>query len=189
MRELTGPHLRSNEQRLLGINQMELEAKNEKSQKGISRIDSKSTHGWFVRAYRNGKTYSKLFSDRKHGGRDKAYEAAKAFHENLRERLKAVPKETKPQRVVVSDSRNKTGEIGVSRTSRKGPKGAVYECFSVSWRPKPGVQKCTSFSIKKYGEKKAFRLAVEHRRKMMKLVHGESFYRRLSHLRKDRNSA
>ena len=50
----------------------------------------------------------------------------------------------------------------------------------MSWRPEPGVQKCTSFSIKKYGEKKAFKLAVEHRRKMMREIHGPNFYRRLS---------
>lgn len=43
-----------------------------KANKGISRIDSGSTHGWFVRGYRNGKTYSKLFSDRKCGGKGKA---------------------------------------------------------------------------------------------------------------------
>jgi len=41
------------------------------------------------------------------------------------------------------------------------------------------VQKCTSFSIKKYGEKKAFKLAVEHRRKMMRDIHGPTFYRQL----------
>ena len=161
-------------------------AKKDKTLRGISRIDSKSTHGWFVRAYRNGKTYCKLFSDRKHGGKPNALEAAKLYHNILREKLQEIPKESKTQRVVVSDSRNKTGEIGVSRTSRKGPKGAIYECYSVSWRPEPGVQKCTSFSIRKYGEKKAFRLAVEHRRKMMKDIHGESFYRRLSHLRRER---
>ena len=42
------------------------------SMKGISRIDSTSTHGWFVRAYRNNKTYSKLLSDSKFGSRREA---------------------------------------------------------------------------------------------------------------------
>ena len=40
--------------------------KEEDDMKGISRIDSNGTHGWFVRVYRNGKTYSKLYSDKKY---------------------------------------------------------------------------------------------------------------------------
>jgi hypothetical protein len=61
--------------------------------KGVIRIDSDSTHGWQVRVYRHGKTYSKLFSDRKCGGRDAAFEAACAYREELEhveERLQAL---------------------------------------------------------------------------------------------------
>lgn len=155
-----------------------------KTNKGISRIDSVSTHGWFVRGYRNGKTYSKLFSDRKCGGKGKARKMAIAFRDDLGDKLDAIPKQPRQRRIVTSDSRNRTGELGVSRTSKKGPKGTRYECFSVSWRPEPGVQKCTSFSIKKYGEKKALKLAVEHRRKMMREIHGTGFYRKLSRQKK-----
>ena len=60
---------------------------------------------------------------------------------------------------------------------------ASYECYSVSWRPKSGLQKCTSFSIRKYGEKKVFKLAVAHRRKMMREIHGWNFYRTLGRMR------
>lgn len=143
--------------------------------KGISRIDSGSTHGWFVRGYRNGKTHSKLFSDRKCGGKDQAYALAKAYRAELNSRLEEVAKEPCKRRIVTSDARNKTGVLGVSLTVKKGPNGQKYECYSVSWRPKPGVQKCTSFSIKKYGKEEAFKLAVEHRRKMMQEVHGGDF--------------
>jgi len=51
--------------------------------KGISRIDSGSTHGWFVRGYRNGTTYSKLFSDRKLGGKGKAKKMAQEYRDQL----------------------------------------------------------------------------------------------------------
>lgn len=146
-----------------------------KEDKGISRIDSGSTHGWFVRSYRNGKTYSKLFSDRKCGGKEQAYALAKSHREQLAEQVSAMPKEPSKRRVVRSDSRNKTGELGVSYTVKKGPNGTKHECYSVSWRPEPGVQKCTSFSIKKYGKEEAFKLAVEHRRKVMREIHGENF--------------
>jgi len=151
-----------------------------KANKGISRIDSGSTHGWFVRGYRNGKTYSRLFSDRKSGGKGKAENLAKSYRNELNHELASIQKKPRQRRIVVSDSRNTTGELGVSRTIKMGPNGTKHECFSVSWRPEPGVQKCTSFSIKKYGEKKAFKLAVEHRRNMMREVHGPNFYRRLS---------
>jgi hypothetical protein len=151
-----------------------------KANKGISRIDSGSTHGWFVRGYRNGKTYSRLFSDRKSGGKGKAENLAKSYRNELNHELESIQKKPRQRRIVVSDSRNTTGELGVSRTIKMGSNGTKHECFSVSWRPEPGVQKCTSFSIKKYGEKKAFKLAVEHRRNMMREVHGPNFYRRLS---------
>ena len=151
-----------------------------KANKGISRIDSGSTHGWFVRGYRNGKTYSKLFSDRKCGGKGKAQKLAKIYRDELNEELEAIPKKPRQRRIVISDSRNTTGELGVSRTTKIGPNGTKHECYSVSWRPEPGMQKCTSFSIKKYGEKKSFKLAVEHRRKMMREIHGPSFYKKLS---------
>ena len=90
--------------------------------KGISRIDTKSTHGWFVRGYRNGKTYTKLFSDRKNGGKEAALEAARNYRQQLLEELSKIPQKERERRVVSKDSRNRTGELGVSRTSKKGPK-------------------------------------------------------------------
>jgi hypothetical protein len=154
--------------------------KRKTANKGISRIDSGSTHGWFVRGYRNGKTYSKLFSDLKCGGKTKAYKIARQYRDELTEELKSIPKKQRPRRVVSSDSRNTTGELGVSKTTKTGPNGTKHECYSVSWRPEPGIQKCTSFSIRKYGDKKAFKLAVEHRRSMMREIHGKNFYSKLS---------
>lgn len=148
-------------------------------EKGISRIDANSTHGWFVRGYRNGKTYSRLFSDRKCGGREEALEAARAFRDRLHNELGQAPREPRARRVVYRDSRNSTGVLGVCRTTKKGAKGRLSDCYSVSWRPEPGVQRCTSFSIRKYGEKKAFQLAVAHRRKMLKQIYGQKILRQM----------
>jgi hypothetical protein len=149
------------------------------TQKGISRIDSGSTHGWFVRGYRNGKTYSKLFSDRKWGGKREALAEAKRFRESLQEELEKIPSKPRGRRVVYRDSRNSTGVLGVCRTAKRSANGTLNECYSVSWRPEPGVQKCTSFSIRKYGERKAFQLAVAHRKKMLREIHGPGIFRRL----------
>jgi len=153
-------------------------AKN-KNDKGISRIDSGSTHGWFVRGYRNGKTYSKLFSDLKCGGKRKAQQQAREYRDKLHDDLDKIPQKPRNRRVVFRDSRNTTGVLGVCRTAKKGPNGRVNECYSVSWRPEPGVQKCTSFSIRKYGEKKAFKLAVDLRKKKLKEIYGPGVLRKM----------
>jgi len=148
--------------------------------KGISRIESGSTHGWFVRAYKNKVVYSKLFSDKKIGGNRKALRLAREYRDILQAGLDKIPKAQRARRIVFSDARNTTGELGVSRTTKIAVNGTKHECYSVSWRPKPGIQKCTSFSIRKYGEEKAFRLAKVHRRRMMREIHGEHFYRKNS---------
>jgi hypothetical protein len=135
------------------------------SQKGISRIETSSTLGWYVRVYRNKKTYSKFFSDTKYGGKDKALEMALFEKEELSKMISKIPKKPTKRRVVTKDKRNTTGVLGVSRTSKKASNGKSYDCYTVSWRPEPKVQKSTSFSIKKYGEEKALEMAIQLRRK------------------------
>ena len=155
-------------------------ARKSKTNKGISRIDSGSTHGWFVRGYRNGETFSKLFSDKKCGGKGKALALARTHRNKLHKKLAAIPRKPRGRRIVYKDSRNTTGVIGVCRTAKSVPGGMVNDRYSVSWRPEPGVQKCTSFSINKYGEKRAFQLAVSHRRKMMREIYGPGIFRKLA---------
>jgi hypothetical protein len=158
---------------------------NSKNEKGISRIDSGSTHGWFVRGYRNGRTFSRLFSDQKSGSKKEAHRLALEFREKLYEKIEEIPKEPRSRRVVLRDARNSTGVLGVCRTTKKSPNGTLNECFSVSWRPEPGKQKCTSFSIRKYGEKKAFQLAVAHRKKMLKEIYGPAILNRMKESQPD----
>lgn len=150
-----------------------------KNSKGISRIDSGSTHGWFVRGYKNKKTFSKLFSDKKCGGKFKALEKAKKFRNSLRKKLSKIPQKPRPRRLVLSDTRNKTGILGVSRTKRKTSSGKTAEAFSVTWRPEKGIQKCTSFSIKKYGRNRAFNLAVKFRRQKMREIYGQDVFQKI----------
>ncbi len=148
--------------------------------KGISRIDSGSTHGWFVRGYKNGETHSKLFSDRKSGGKAKAQNLARQYRDELYERLDEIPTKPRGPRIVYRDSRNSTGVLGVCRTAKRSSNGNANECYSVSWRPAPDVQKATSFSIRKYGEKKAFQLTVAHRRKMLRLIYGSGIFLKMA---------
>lgn len=140
------------------------------SQKGISRIETSSTLGWYVRVYRNKRTYSKFFSDTKYGGKDKALEMALFEKEELSKMISKIPKKPTKRRVVTKDKRNTTGVLGVSRTSKKASNGKSYDCYTVSWRPEPKVQKSTSFSIKKYGEEKALEMAIQLRRKKINQI-------------------
>lgn len=72
--------------------------KKDNKNKGISRIDSGSTHGWFVRGYKNGKTYSKLFSDLKCGGKKKAQDMAREYRDKLLTELAAIPQAPRTRR-------------------------------------------------------------------------------------------
>ena len=153
--------------------------------KGVSRIDSGSTHGWFVRGYKNGKTFSKLFSDLKRGGKTKALDMATAYRDELHSKLEKIPKKERARRIVYRDCRNRTGVLGVCRIARRSASGRVNECFSVSWRPEPGVQKSTSYAIRKHGEKKAFRLAKAHRRRMLREIYGPGILRKMAAKQRD----
>lgn len=145
--------------------------------KGISRIDNTNTHGWFVRIYRNDVIYSKLFSDSRYNGSESALHAALSYRdefENLLDLKDRVPRRNNRKPVVSQNRRNKTGVVGVCHRKRKLPSGKIAECYSVTWAPEPNVQKCTSFSISKYGKREAFRRAKALREKMVKEMMGET---------------
>jgi len=153
-----------------------LSQKDENKERGISRIDSSNTHGWFVRVYRDEAIYSKLFSDGRHGGKAEAQVAAVAYRNELEALLDS--NDNRPRRnnrlpVALRNKRNKTGVIGVCYRERRLPSGRISKCYSVSWAPEPNVQKCTSFSITKYGKEEAFRRACALREQMLKEIVGE----------------
>ena len=146
---------------------------------GISRIDTESTHGWYVRAYRNGKVQSKFFSDRKYGDKWAALESAKDHRDDLFQTVASEPKEPRKRSPQISAKRSGTGVVGVTRTDKRSASGNMLTCYSVSWRPKPNVQKCTSFSWEKYGEEAAFTMAVSHRFERLIEAYGPSIQERL----------
>ena len=143
--------------------------------KGVIRIDSDSTHGWQVRVYRDGKTFSRLFSDKKWGGRDAAFEAAQAYRDELVEEVAQLPAKPRRRRLIRSNKSNTSGVVGVSRTYKRDRRGVRHEVYAVSWNPEPGVARGTSFSIKRYGEDTAFRLACQLRWKKMKAIYGDRY--------------
>ena len=143
--------------------------------KGVIRIDSDSTHGWQVRVYRDGKTYSRLFSDRKCGGREEAFQAAAAYRKELAEEVAQLPAAERRRRLIQRNKGNTSGVVGVSRTFKRDRRGVRHEVYAVSWNPEPGVARGTSFSIKRYGEEEAFRRACELRWTKMREIYGDRY--------------
>jgi hypothetical protein len=143
--------------------------------KGVIRIDSDSTHGWQVRVYRHGRTYSKLFSDRKCGGKEEAFQQAVEYRKELKEEVDAMPESEPKRRLIRHNKNNATGVLGVSRTFKRDRHGHRHEVYAVSWNPKPGEARGTSFSIRKYGEETAFKMACKLRFQKMKEIYGDRY--------------
>ncbi len=144
--------------------------------KGISRIDSpaKKMHGWYVRVRYDNETRSKFVSDKLHGGREAALKKAVIIRNELEKEL------GKPRTdwvIVGSNPRNETGVVGVRRTAKKykGKDGKIYlnEVYEVSWNAGREKRGRTSVSIRKYGERRAFRLACAIRRQKEALMYGK----------------
>lgn len=143
--------------------------------KGISRIDqpSRNTFGWYVRVMFNKKTRCKFFSDKAHGSRKKALEAAIEYRNKAEKELGR----PRTDRLVSSRSkRNKSGVMGVNIKKQviKTPNGQkeVAKYYIVNWSPWPG-KTCRKFvSIEKYGEKGALLKACAIRRAKEREMYG-----------------
>ena len=129
----------------------------------ISRIDQpeKHNHGYYVRLTRNGKTQYKFFPDKSSGGKRAARRAAKEYEAELLEKAALLKK--KPRKPSV---RNTSGKVGISRTSY-GNGAQTSEYWQAAWVDKKGKRMSAKFSVKKYGEEKAKRLAMKARRQAM----------------------
>lgn len=137
--------------------------------KSISRIDQeeRKTHGFFVRVCFNKKIHSKFFSDKRCGGRHKALMKAQAWR-NETERKLGKPR---TDRVIVArEDTTSVRRALVSRGRKAKNKGLVYE---VTYSPEPNKICRTSFSIKKYGEEGAKKMALEFRKEKEKEMYGK----------------
>ena len=137
---------------------------NEMQWKGISRVDHKHTHGWLTRIYKkNRTTITKLFSDRKCGGREEALAQARYWrdHYEVKEDERPVRRRYFPH----PPKNNTSGRVGISKTfSRSSIPGKKLWLFSVSWTPEPGHPKSKSFYISQYdSEEQAFQAACQFR--------------------------
>jgi hypothetical protein len=124
------------------------------NRKYITRLDHKNTHGWWVRVYLRSKpVYNKLFSDGVHGGKLKALKAAKSYRDKVCK--KAFGKAMQP-------GARRTWGKGVYRQEDTKPNGYVTEAWVAFWS-QGGKQHRRSYSVYKYGERQAKKMAQEAR--------------------------
>ncbi len=127
-------------------------------EKGITRFDvhEQNTYGYMVRITRKGKTTSQFFSDKLNGGKRKALVAARDHYQKLVNELPPIST-TKG----IKSARNTSGAVGVHLASTPSQtwSDVEYQAYVASWRSGEGARCKISFSLEKYGKKKAFDLA------------------------------
>ncbi len=131
----------------------------------IARIDlpRARTHGWQVRLQRRGVKFAKYFGDRLHGSSENSLKAARQWRDDLLGQIQ-------PQvqaRICTRSARNRSGVVGVSKVTVL-TNGTTYEFWQATWSPETGRRRCVKFSIRRYGEREAFRLAVRAREQGVK---------------------
>ena len=129
----------------------------------ISRIDlpTMRSHGWQVRLRRQGRQFSKFFSDGKYGGTGSALRIARAYRDELLAKL------PEPERAGAEGKltrRNVSGVVGVSRIVIKSGTSR-YEFWQATWSSGPGIRRRMKFSVRRYGERRAFDLACVARKR------------------------
>jgi hypothetical protein len=146
-----------------------------KSVYGISRVDNdvSRTHGWLVTIQRRGVIYRRHFSDGTYGGKQKSFAAAKEFRDKIIE--KHPPLSMREYSSIVKKN-NRSGVVGVCRycssETRNLPEDQQRWFWVASWPLPSGKRKRVKFSVNKYGEEAAFKMALKARRDAVKKLEG-----------------
>ncbi|MEO1834409.1 MAG: hypothetical protein ABGZ49_02860 [Akkermansiaceae bacterium] len=129
----------------------------------LARIDlpDAGTHGWQVRLQRRGVKYARYFSDRRHGGKRGSYNFAQRWRDRLLRRLES----EECVRICRRSARNSSGVVGVSKVTVIASSGTEYRFWQATWSPESGNRRCVKFSVRRFGERGAFKKAVEARQK------------------------
>jgi hypothetical protein len=128
----------------------------------ITRVESGVlTLGWNFRLRVAGRIESKFFSDRSYGGKKNALAVARMYRNA---RLEQLGSKDIMRRVGRKNSRNSSGIVGVSRMAIMA-NGKEYICWSAQWPLLGGKHCIRRFSVLKFGEEEAKRLAIQARNK------------------------
>ncbi len=128
----------------------------------IRRIDNDSngTHAWGVCVQRHHAISTKMFSDGVWGGKRAALAAARAW---LAQQMQADAEyEHQLWRRNGLRTNNRSGVVGVARHERKPPStGAAF--WLASWVDENGKSRKRKFSVLRWGERGAQRMAIDER--------------------------
>jgi arginyl-tRNA synthetase len=137
-----------------------------RANRNISRIDRDTVGGGFlVRVMRKGKRVSKVFYDDDFGGKRNSLVAAQKHRDRLEQKMRGYTAKQLSQK---QRSNNTSGIVGVRKvfeTDYRWDSEPTYGFWVAQWSPKKGVRRTKRFSIDKYGEDEAFRLAVLARKR------------------------
>lgn len=140
--------------------------------------------GWDVAVHRHGKPYRKSFTVHSYGSTEAALAAARAWRDEL---VQAVRPLTLAEYSNLERSNNTSGYPGVylMRTIKRGRDGSCRVTLAWEARSPTGLKPAQkkSFAILKFGEDKAFELAVEARKGFVAQLDGYLLRRVPAHLR------
>ena len=145
--------------------------------KSIVRIDQpeKKTHGYQVRVVFKKKTYRKWFPDHLHGKRNGLKLSVK--YRDWLERDLGKPRTDravymlKPKKKCGSNTNVLGVHFSLHNTIKRG-KLTKSPAFTAHWSPRDGKVKTRSFSILRYGKRKAFQMACDVRKQMERQIYG-----------------
>ncbi|MDX1546357.1 MAG: AP2 domain-containing protein [Rhodothermales bacterium] len=110
------------------------------------------THGWLVRVRRQGERVSKFFSDKKFGGRENALKAhAIPYRDHL---LDELPDPDDPVRRS-AEARSHSGVVGLHFLHKDIGNGTKKPYIQLSWIDAGGKRHSASYSIEKWGLRRA----------------------------------
>jgi hypothetical protein len=133
--------------------------------RNITRIDRQTSGGYLVRVMRKGKLHSEYFADQDHGGKRKALAASRKHRDSLEKKLKGYTSKQLSKKVRSNNTSGVPGVRYVEEVDRRWASQPKYGYWIAQWSPRKGVRKTKRFSVDKYGDDEAYRLAVRARKR------------------------
>jgi hypothetical protein len=114
---------------------------------------------------RKGRRASKFFADQDYGGKRKALSAAKQHRDHLESKMRGYTAKQRAQRQRSNNTSGITGVRRVYETDYRWDSEPTYGFWVAQWTPTHGRRQTRRFSIDKYGDDEAYRLAVLARKR------------------------
>ncbi len=139
------------------------------NRRGIKKTDAsllyevnypeQSQIGFLVKGKRRGHPFHEIFNFSQYSSEETCFKAAVARAKILH---KLYPPLTRREYAQIKRKNFKNKVVGARKLVKK-VKGFEYEFWEASWSPRVGVVKKRLFSVNKYGDKEAERLALKTR--------------------------